>query len=253
MRIKDSQMAAMRALGRAGFEREMTDHARTFSPALAATLGPDLLRAAVRDALLRALEHGFTRKGPQRLFLELSLLFGSGFDADPQYAHMHRILDTPDDQTLRARALHGHVLLYVEHVAGLGGAHVYDALRFLRSLTTQPDPFDGGTTLTEALVAQMTQGFPQRARYAGESALRALVLAGLEEAAKHRFEGARASALMPVLMFAFGRGCAEDQFYPWIGATLADPRITDPAGRAQRLERKAVTWLDHVLAAEDAA
>ena len=53
---------------------------------------------------------------------------------------------------------------------------------------------------------------------------------------------------MVALMFAFGHGCANDPLYPWIANTLRDERIADSAARADRLERKALTWLNHVLA-----
>ena len=36
--------------------------------------------------------------------------------------------------------------------------------------------------------------------------------------------------------------------YPCIAATLRDPLIANPQARARRLERKALTWLDHVIA-----
>ena len=52
---------------------------------------------------------------------------------------------------------------------------------------------------------------------------------------------------MVALMIAFGHGCTEDPLYPWIARTLKDERITDATERAERLERKAVTWLKHVL------
>ena len=48
-------------------------------------------------------------------------------------------------------------------------------------------------------------------------------------------------------MFAFGHGCCEDPLYPWIARTLTDEKITDAEARAKRLEKKAITWLDHVL------
>ena len=49
-------------------------------------------------------------------------------------------------------------------------------------------------------------------------------------------------------MLAFGHGCGADPLYPWIAGTLKDEAITDPETKAKRLERKALTWLEHVLA-----
>jgi hypothetical protein len=53
---------------------------------------------------------------------------------------------------------------------------------------------------------------------------------------------------MIVLILAFGHGCVTDPLYPWIARTLNDEAIADPAACAKRLENKALTWLDHVLA-----
>jgi hypothetical protein len=55
-----------------------------------------------------------------------------------------------------------------------------------------------------------------------------------------------------MLMYTFGRGCGDDLLYPCIARTLHDPCIADPAVRADRLERKALTWLSHVLAGQKA-
>ena len=54
--------------------------------------------------------------------------------------------------------------------------------------------------------------------------------------------------LLAILMFSFGHGCLDDPLYPWMSQTLSDERITDVSARAERLERKSITWLDHVLA-----
>ena len=58
----------------------------------------------------------------------------------------------------------------------------------------------------------------------------------------------RGEALVVVLMFAFGHGCTDDPLYPWISRTLKDERIVGPAARVERLEKKSITWLEHVLA-----
>ena len=61
-------------------------------------------------------------------------------------------------------------------------------------------------------------------------------------------EQERAVALLAILKFSFGVRCADDPAYPWIGATLRNPRTTDPKTRAASLERKAVMWLKAVNA-----
>ena len=90
--------------------------------------------------------------------------------------------------------------------------------------------------------------FPLKAAYVGEAGLKALIDEGIDEAERYRFDTARPRALLVVLKFAFGHGCTDDPLYPWIARTLRDERIVDPAARAARLEKKAVTWLEHVVA-----
>ena len=54
--------------------------------------------------------------------------------------------------------------------------------------------------------------------------------------------------MVVALMFAFGHGCLSDPLYPWIARTLADGRSSSPEARAEHLEKKATTWLRHVVA-----
>ena len=66
-------------------------------------------------------------------------------------------------------------------------------------------------------------------------------------AKRQRFATVRGVVLVSVLMLAFGHGCAIDPLYPWIAKTFKDDTLTDPEARAKRLEKNALTWLDHVL------
>ena len=97
------------------------------------------------------------------------------------------------------------------------------------------------------LLQEMSRAFPQKAADVGEPALVALIEHGRAAARRFGFTATRAEALIVVLMFAFGHGCVADPLYPWIAHTLADERIVDATARAERLEKKALTWLDQVL------
>jgi hypothetical protein len=92
----------------------------------------------------------------------------------------------------------------------------------------------------------MMRAFPRKVAYIGEQALDVLIAEGRDVAARMQFPE-RGQALIVTLMFAFGCGCVKDPLYPWIGETLGDPRITTPEMRADRLERKSRTWLQHVV------
>ena len=88
------------------FEDEMVARVAELSPTLAASLGEDQVLIVVRAAIERAALHGFTLEGPVRLFVNLSLLLGKGFDTDVQYPWAQRSLDMPPETgTAASRAV----------------------------------------------------------------------------------------------------------------------------------------------------
>lgn len=247
--IRAAQMKVFDADALRRFEDEMVAHCKTSTirARLCKVIGDDQLRVAIRQGMARAGTHGFTYRGPIRLYIELMFLYGSDFATDPQYPAFSRILNGPGDQMDRAERIHQSVLDYEEAVYGPGAVNVRKALEALLLMAKRP------VTLSEAdfasgVLQEMTQVFPQKAAYIGEEALNALIREARNDAKTHRFPTIRDEVLMVALKFGFGHGCTNDPLYPWISRTLTDEKITRPAARMARLERKAVTWLEHVLA-----
>lgn len=252
--IRERQLEAFRASGMRAFETDMVAHLAAFSPPLFCTLGEERMRDAVRFGIAQARGHALTFRGPVRLYLETMLLLGSRFDTDPQVPWAARILADrdPDRQMERAAALFRAVVAYRETVSGPDDAHARRALRRIAARAAERDA-DPSVGTAASLMAEMHRLYPEKAAHAGDAACKALIDRGIMVAGAHRLPHGRPVALIVVLMVAFGHGCDDDPLYPWISATLRDPEITDAAARARRLERKAVTWLEHVLAQEPAA
>jgi hypothetical protein len=248
--IRREQMEALDRPALAAFEAEMVIHCNGFSPPLCKVLGEAQLRLVIRQAIERARGHGFTNRGPVRLFIELTLLFGRAFDTDPQYPWAGEILRNPlrQSQMDRAEQLYAKTLEYLEKVAGPEDAFTRQALERIVELTQQP-PQISQANFISAMLLQTQRVYPEKAAYAGDSALESLLQEGAAEAVDKDMTAAQSKALFCVLMFAFGHGCTNDPLYPWIAATLQDDRLSDPATRAKRLEKKATTWLHHVIAA----
>jgi len=246
LRIGASQLNAFEQASRRRFEDEMVAHSKDFSPRLCEVLGDEQLRIALRSAMQRAQGYGFTWRGPVRLYIELMFLYGSGLDTDPQYPSLGELLREPGDQMERAQRLHEAALYYLDKVCGPDNANVRRALASLRAFAERPIAFPKG--FGRSMLDHMVGIFPQKAAYVGEGGLRALIEEGVNQARRHRFTTERQAALLVTLMFAFGHSCTRDALYPWIERTLMDDRISEPRIRAERLERKSVTWLEHVLA-----
>jgi hypothetical protein len=246
MLIRTEQMKVLEQAAFRQFENEMVAHSKDFSPRLCEVIGDEQLLVALRSAMARARGYGFTNRGPIRLYIEMMFLCGSGFDTDPQYPAVREVLRADGDQMDRAEQIHLGFLDYLQKVSGPGAENVHKALKDLSDFVPLPitfsaDGFEAG------MLETMSRIFPQKAAYVGEAGLKGLIGEGLTEARKYGFNAVRPAVLLVVLKFGFGHGCTNDPLYPWISATLKDEKIVDAAARAQRLEKKAVTWLHHVV------
>jgi hypothetical protein len=247
--IRKEQLEAFRAAAEKAFKEEMLIHLREFSPALIRATGEEQMRRAIELGMQRAYGYGFRNRGPVRLYLEMILLFGTFFDTDPQYPWAGELLrdDSGGDQMLRAERLFQKTIEYRRSVAGKEDTYTLAALRDIAQMAEMElPPFNGD--MIQVMQQCIERVYPAKAEFVGADGLEKLILEARDAAAQYDFSSERGQALMVVLMLAFGHGCAEDPLYPWIGRTLLDPNIIGPGARAKRLERKALAWLQHVLA-----
>lgn len=247
LKIREKQMQVFEEEAGKKFEEEMVLHSKAFTPRLCEVIGDEQLRIALRQTIKRATEYNFTKRGPIRLFIELMFLLGNGFDTDPQYPIIAKVLNASDNEMLRAEKIYLELTHYLQDIAGEDAVNVFSALEFLAEFARQPMHFSQQGFANEIL-REMTQAFPEKVAYVGTEGMNALILEAQREARKYQFADVRGEALLVILKFAFGHDCTSDPQYPWISNTLNDHRIVNPAARAKRLEKKALTWLEHVLA-----
>ncbi|RZB33588.1 MAG: hypothetical protein SRB2_03934 [Desulfobacteraceae bacterium Eth-SRB2] len=249
LQIRSDQMKVFKEAAQRSFENEMVIHLTQFSPPLVKAIGEEQLRKTVRFGIDKANSYGFTFRGPVRFYLELMFLLGGHFDTDPQYLWAAEILSDQDaaPQIQRADQLYLKTVEYRKNVVGPKDAYSIKALRkisLLASQSQQPPAIDS----IPAILQQLTHIYPQKAAYVGDEGLKALIYEARDKAESSQFSTDRAIAFLVLLMFSLGHGCSDDPLYPWINHTLNNDKIPDPAARAKRLEKKALTWLDHVLA-----
>ncbi len=247
IKIRSAQMKVLEGEALKRFENEMVLYSKEFTPRLCEVLGDDQLREAIRQAMSRADSYGFTNRGPLRLYIEIMFLCGSNFDTDPQYPEVAEILNSSDDQMQRAEKIYQGVLGYQEKVLGKNNINVREALEALSAYARMPVMMNANNFEVE-MFQELKLVFSQKVAYVGQKGVNELIHEGRVEAQKYGFSSVRGEAMMVILMFALGHGCINDPLYPWVSRTLKDERIKDSAARAKRLEKKAVTWLNHVLA-----
>ena len=228
------------------FEDEMFEHSIGFMPELSKILGEESLRYIVRQSIAHAKEYGFTKKGTIRIFIESIFLRGNGFDTDPQYPLLGKILSLPEDEMQRAEKIHKECLSYYENVSGYKSKNLLRALEKLLSILEKP--FEYSSEHFEAdILREMRNTFPQKITYIGEKNILLLIHEGRLISDKYELPEITGEALIIGLMFTFGHNCFNDPSYPWINRVLTDEKIITPEKRAERLKKKATTWLKKVL------
>jgi hypothetical protein len=234
---------------RRNFEEEMVRHVKQFTPKHAELLGEGGTRSVVQFAMDRASRHGFTMRGPCRLYIDFVFMFGSDFDTDPQFPWAGAILSdagTPD-QMAKAERLHQESIAYVDAVAGPNYEYSINAFKRARRVSYE-DLARPIADLESSSVAGFRAIFPEKYAYVGDSALRQLTREAVEKARMHSVSSQAGILVFAFLMFALGHGFAADPHHPWIASTLAQPPAGDPNRRAERLHSKAMIYLDRVLA-----
>jgi len=247
--IRSDQMRAFQQAAISNYIAELAIHCRWFSPHLVKTLHDDELKVALRQGIDLAKSHGFDQRGPVRLYIDTMIVLGSGFGCDPQYPWAAEILAENGEfnQMVRAKALFAKIQRYLAQVDGVDNVYTRQSLADLATLCRSGVTFRP-ETLEPDLLRLMSQTHPRKVAASGNEALRALIADGVTQGREHYgFRETRSLALMVVLKFTFGHRCDCDPFHPWIARTLSKSGGASPDDRAEKLERRALIWLDAVL------
>jgi len=246
--IRDEQIKVLGDSLVRSFENEMSRHLREFSPGHCQVIGEADLREVIRRGINRASKYGFTHRGPVRLYIDLTFMFGSDFDTDLLLSWAAEILKSGGtaDQMDRAERLHAKTLEFSNATAGPKHEYAMEAFRRVRSvryedLTLPPGDFESGC------LVRLRAGYPRKFDYVGEPAVREMIREAVGKAGSYSISTESGVLLFMTLMFAIGHGFAEDPLFPWISGTLGNGAISDPNKRAERLYSKTMTYLAQVI------
>lgn len=212
MLIRSEQMTAMEQYAERAFESEMVAHIREFAPARAKSMGEERLRTVARTGLSKARGHGFTCRGPLRLYLDLMCLFGSDFDTDPQCRWASEILsDTQAGiEMQRAARLYERAMTFMNEIAGSDRELL--ALGLQRISATPLRQFQSGD-LERSILDALFRAYPQKARQTGEDGLHVLFVKAVGGAEGLHLNAPIGTALLTLTMSAAGSGVVGDPIY----------------------------------------
>jgi hypothetical protein len=245
MIIRAEQFQTLEAYGNEAYALEVAEHLKSFAPPLCEVVGDAAVREIARSGIRRARGYGLLNRGPVGFFLELMCTLGSGFDTDPQLEWASETLtdpSTPSDM-IRTERLHEKMVAYLDVVAGPDHQYATAALQRLLAFN-----FDEPEWSEQSVLTALGDLYPQKFEFIGESAASRLFQLAGREAATYGLPAGKGGAALAGTMFAMGHRICEDPFYPWVSATLKDPRIVDGERRLNRLAAKLKTYGTQVLA-----
>src|ERR1041384_3496830 len=118
LNIRPDQIAVFEQAALQNFEDRMLAHLKNFAPNHSKTLREDEVRVVIRHGMKQAESHGFTSERSLRIYTELMLMLGAGFDSDPQLQWVAELLkdETITDEVTRIDRLQERAWAYVDDV-----------------------------------------------------------------------------------------------------------------------------------------
>ncbi len=238
IKVPQDQMAQLDAAADDRFIRSALPHLKRYGPPLGHAGEERGLEAAVRTGLEKARRFGFN-EGPQvLLFLELTMLFGCGFDDDPQYCWLRPFLTGMDGVPARERArlLYWHSNQFLDRAFGAAGEHGITAGK--RASMLRKEYFDAvGQDFSNLGPRLLTHVHAERMAYLDATSTRDLMTNAAAEARRFALTDSAGAPLLLLLMFAFGHRVTEDPLYPWARAILTDSQLASQVKVDRLLQR----------------
>jgi len=247
--IRSQQIQQLRNAALLHFEQLMVIHLNHYAEQHCKVIGEEMVREVVRLGINRAEEYGFTCRGPVRFYLELMFNLGSHFDTDPQYPWAADTLNDQkiNDQMGRSEILYNRAMDYFTKVAGPDNLYAQQALHKIFLSVQQLQPPLELLNVAQSIQTQLAQSYPQKYEYVGDEAFQKLIAEGVETSKAYQCGFPRGVYLVILLMITLGHGITDDPLYPWVKRTLKDPLISNSENRINRLEHKAITYLNHAI------
>jgi hypothetical protein len=243
--IRKEQMQVFEEAAVRGFESRMVEHLKKEFPKQSEAMGDAAVREVVRRGREKAATYGFAGERSIRLYLQLMLTLGSGFDEDPQLPWAAEVLRKQDagDETARIDALYQKVIEDANRTAGKKSEYLDRALRALPAEKLEGYAGSGAPSFEDYMLRRLSMLYREKAEAVGREALRVLIARGVEGARRTRMITEAGVVLYVFLMFFLGSGFESDPQFRWASEILKDETLGEPAKKAARLREAAMAYL----------
>ena len=255
--VSAPQMARLQVCASESFVETLVTHARETLPAFAAHCDDSELKIAIRSALEKARQHGWTLQGSARFYVEMALLFGIGFANDPFHAWFTQTCKANAGlpELAQADACYAALSSGWRRMVGDDGQRQrraferwqrFDPLKAFPAQLQVPEFMSRLQTALAALYPAMWDAADAEARTWLCAAAGSRLAEGIVPSLSGQFA---------CLQFFLGHAALRDPLHPWVGVALLDPTTgnTNKASPAVALHQATLRYLQARLPAADNA
>jgi len=235
--IRKEQILAFERIDPKSFATEMLDHVSEHFAKYVEVLGEETTMKVIHSGFEQAKQYAFVTRHELFLFVDLCIMLGRGFGADPQFPWAAKILEDGliKEPTERIDQLYDQAMNYLDKVVGKDNVFAVGPLRTLLDY-----PFGNlARRLTGAVEISILDEYrmiwPRKYSFVGGEQLKVLAKSGMKAAAKYGLTSNPGQGLFLILMFVFGHRFDEDPQYTLLANVLNDPKLVDETQKIGRL------------------
>lgn len=249
--VTNEQLTALKPYVLDNYTDGLILHCNKLYPHLERTLSRERLKLSLKEAVYKAEESGFTQRGSVQFYIDMLVVFGMGFETDPQYPWIQQNLvqNKKLSELERSMALYQQVHLYLNEITGEQDQHLLASAVRLQKLTLDNMNIERKTYIKDVHTL-LYNVYPQKYQQSSKDDLTNLVRQGTIKAqAQYQLEKPNHAALIVLLMFVLGHQFDEDLFQPWIHQEKIQQYIGDNERLINKIVTRAKIWLDSAIKA----
>ena len=211
-----------------------------------------LTRRVIDLATRRAAAHGLFASHQVCSWVTLMVFFGAFFDDDPLFPWAGATLRETRgrDRDVALAMLFETMDKAVNPFLGETGEHYRKALLWALSLRFDAIAADDGGSVDEAVLRWLKTGYPARYSSLTRDQLELLTSAARARAERFGLVPRAGSILCALLISLLGIHMHHDPLHAWLGETLRDETIADPAAKTRKLYDQGISMLRRHLVLE---
>lgn len=227
MIILNSQIRALEALRPVTFRPRMIQHLANHFAEVAAICGEEGLTKIVDDALPRIQSYGLTSNYQACIFIDLTMMLGRGFDADPLLPWMQQLLHQKEEnKTLWMEKIMGVAHKYRKQALGEDRMPLASYKKLIEQ--EYDDIEDVVQPLTkEGFLIYLEELWPEKFVLTEESGFDELFAKSQQKSARYNITSRAGINYVVMLMFLLGSDFDRDYQYEWLINVLNDPQYDE--------------------------